>query len=809
MKSHTRVAIIGGGSLGVNLAYQLTDQGWTDVVLIEKGELTSGSTWHAAGLCPNFNGNMTVSQIQDYSIKFYRDTLPTLTGDPTPFHGTGSLRIGFSEVEEQWFRHLESRARNLGIAFNFVSKEEAKALNPLMDFSKARIIVSNPDDGHVDPTSVVMPIATLAKKNGAEINRNTQVLDINQLPSGEWEVVTDKGTVIAEHVVNAAGCFSPEVGRMVGAHVPIINLEHQYLITEAHDAVKGLDKELPVCRDSFSMSYIRQEGNGFLVGPYETHGSKPWALEGMDWSFDRGLFPGDLERIMPFLENQMELTPDFAEAGVHTVINGAITHTPDDNPLVGPQAGLRNFWNLCGASIGIAQGAGLGHYMAQWMINGQTDINMAPLDSRRFGEWADKNYCITKAIESYEMMYDEVAPNDNRYHGRLKRVSPLHAQLAAKGAVFADVHGYERPMFFGKGDVRTETPTWGHSEAFPLVKEECLAVMNDAGVIDITASAKYEVVGPDAAAFLDKLSSNKLPTKDGRLGLTLFHAPNGGIMCEFSITRISEERFYLISAIGSQFKDLHWMQQHADGFDVEIHDLTDSWGGMLLTGPKSREILQALTDDDLSHKAFPWLSAQNIKVDSANVLAIRVSFVGELGYELHMPTYQMLSIYESLFRVGAGHGLRDFGGYGMGSMRLEKAYRAYGHEFTEEMSALEADMGRFVDLSRDFIGAENLRARLEDKANWKLNLAYMVFDDDLPAECFGNEAVYHGDELVGLITSGGYGHRVGKSLALAYLYRGELVAEGTELTVVTALGERKAHVEMDAVYDPGNEKLRS
>lgn len=809
MKSHARVVIIGGGSLGANLAYQLTDQGWTDIALIEKGELTSGSTWHAAGLCPNFNGNMTVSQIQDYSIKFYRDILPTLTGDPTPFHSTGSLRIGFTEVEEQWFKHLESRARNLGIAFNFVSKEEAKALNPLMDFSKARIIVSTPDDGHVDPTSVVMPIAALAKKNGAEINRNTQVLKINLLPSGEWEVVTDKGTIVAEHVVNAAGCFSPEVGRMVGAYVPIVNLEHQYLITEAHDAVKNLGFELPVCRDSYSSSYIRQEGNGFLVGPYETHGSKPWALEGMDWSFDRGLFPGDLERIMPFLERQMELTPDFAEAGVHTVINGAITHTPDDNPLVGPQAGLRNFWNLCGASIGIAQGAGLGKYMAQWMINGQTEINMAPLDSRRFGEWADKNYCVTKAIESYEAMYRESAPNDNRHYGRLMRVSPLHAELAAKGAVFAAVHGYERPMFFAKGDVRAETPTWGHSEAFPLVKEECLAVMNNAGVIDITASAKFDIVGPDATAFLDQLSSNKLPAKDGRLGLTLFHAPNGGIMCEFSVTRINENHYYLISAIGSQYKDLQWLQNHSDGFDVEIRDLTDAWGGVLLTGPKSREILQALTEDDLSNKVFPWLSAQTLKIDSANVLAIRVSYVGELGYELHMPTYQLLSIYESLFRVGAEHGLRDFGGYGMGSMRLEKAYRAYGHEFTEEMSALEADMGRFVDLSRDFIGAENLRERAADKENWKLNLAYLVFDDEVPAECFGNEAVYHGDELVGLITSGGYGHRVGKSLALAYLYRGELVAEGTPLTVVTALGERKAHVEIDAVYDVKNERLRA
>ncbi|MEZ5534799.1 MAG: FAD-dependent oxidoreductase [Thiolinea sp.] len=808
MKSHTKVAIIGGGSLGVNLAYQLSTMGWTDIALIEKGELTSGSTWHAAGLCSNFIGNHTVAAIQDYSIRFYRDELPKLTGEPTPFHTTGSLRLGFSEVEEQWFRNLDSRMRNIGCEFHIVSREEAKQLNPLMDFSKARIIVSTPNDGHVDPTSVVMPIANLAKQNGVEINRNTRVLEINQLASGEWAVVTDQGTIHAEHVVNAAGCFSPEVGAMVGVKVPLVNLEHQYLITEPHQAIRALDRELPVCRDSWSSSYIRQEGQGFLVGPYETHGSKPWALQGMDWDFDRGLFPGDLERIMPFLERQMELTPAFAETGVKTVINGAITHTPDDNALVGPQAGLRNFWNLCGSSIGIAQGAGLGHYLAQWMTQGQTEINMAPLDSRRFGGWVDKKYCVTKAIESYEIMYQPVAPNDNRPYARMMRTSPLHAALAAKGAVFNVVAGYERPMFFGQGEVRGETPTWGHSESFPLVKEECLAVMNHAGVIDLSMSAKYEVTGADATTFLDQLSCNKLPASDGRLGLTLFHAPNGGIMCEFSITRINAEHYYLVSAIGSEIKDLDWMQKHAAGFDVEIHNITDDWGAMLLTGPKSRDILQALTQDDISNAAFPWLTAQTIKVDSADVRVIRVSYVGELGYELHMPAYQLLSIYESLFRVGAEHGLRDFGGYAMGSMRMEKAYRAYGHEFTEEMSALEAGMERFVDLSRDFIGAGSLRERAANKADWTLNLAYLVFDDDVPCEVFGNEAVYQGEELVGIITGGAFGHRVGKSLAFAYLYRPELVEQGRKYTVLTSLGERRVRVAGDGVYDPDNRKLR-
>ena len=809
MKSHARVVIIGGGSLGVNLMYSLTKEGWTDIALIEKGELTSGSTWHAAGLCSNFIGNMTIAKLHEESIRLYNEELPEKTGLPSSFHKTGSLRVGFTKLEEDWFRNLESRAKNIGCEFNFVSKAEAQEMNPFMNFDNARIIVSTPNDGHVDPTSVVMPLAQLSKAAGAEINRFTQVTGINKLPSGEWEVVTNKGTITAEHVVNAGGCFAPEVGAMVGVHVPLVNLEHQYLITDDHPELAKLDFELPVCRDSYTDSYIRQEGKGLLIGPYETYGSKPWALDGMDWSFDRELFAGDLERLMPFLERCTDVMPIFADVGVKTVINGPITHTPDDNMLVGPQAGLKNFWNLHGASIGIAQGGGIGKYMAQWMVHGQTEINMAPLDSRRFGPWADKNYCITKAIESYETMYVAPGANENRPHGRPLRTSPLYAAFADKGAVHGLVQGYEKPLWFKTPEVPTETMSWARNESHDAVALECKRTMESAGVCDISGAAKYEVTGKDATAFLDHISCNKLPAKDGRLSLTLFHGENGGIMCEFSITRISSEHFYLISAIGSEHKDLHYMQGHADGFDVEIKNVTEDIGALLITGPKSREILQFMTEDDLSHKAFPWLTAQAVQLDSATVRAIRVSYVGELGYELHMPVYQLMSIYESIVRVSKENDidLAHFGGLSMNSMRMEKAYRAYGHEFTEEMSAVEADMDRFLDTSRDFIGAENIRER---QANGKsMKLAYLAFDDDVECEVFGNEAVYQGDKLVGLTTGGAYGHRVGYSLAFAYVDKDMTIEQGDEFTVLTSLGVRKAHAEMDAVYDAKNEKLRA
>jgi len=746
---------------------------------------------------------MTVAKIHDYTIKLYDEILPAETGDASVFHKTGSLRIGYTKLEEEWFRHLASRAKNVACEFDIISKDEARKLNPFMNFDNARIIVSTPNDGHVDPSSVAMPLSQLARASGATISRFNRVKEINLQSNGEWEVVTEKGTVIAEHVVNAAGCFACEVGEMVGVTLPIVNLEHQYLVTENHPALEELDFELPVSRDSYCSAYLRQEGNGLIIGPYETWGAKPWALAGMDWSFDRGLFQPDLERLMPFLDRCMERMPIFGEVGIKTVINGPITHTPDDNVLVGPQAGLRNFWNLCGSSIGIAQG-GIGKYLAQWMVHGQTELNMASLDSRRFGDWADRNYCITKAIESYEVMYTEVGVNENRAHGRLKRTSPLYALLADKGAVHTVVQGYEKPLWFKTDDVQSDPPTWERSNTHPAVASECLAVRDFAGVIDISGSAKFEISGSDAAVFLDSLSSNKLPARDGRVGLTLFHGPNGGIMTEQSITRLNENLFYLVGPIASEYRDLHWMQMHADGFDVKINNRTDELGGLLLTGPKSREILQQLTIEDLSNTAFPWLSCKTMTLDSAAVRVMRLSYAGELGYELHMPVYQLLSIYQSLFRVGEALGLSDFGGYAFNSLRMEKMYRAWGSEFTEEISGVEAGMDRFIDTSRDFIGSKNIQQRYSDGV--EIQLAYLVFDDNINCECHGNEAVYQGDDLVGLATGGAFGHRVGKSLAFAYI-KPELVVQNVELQVLTAAGLRRCHIEMDAVYDPANDKL--
>ena len=386
------------------------------------------------------------------------------------------------------------------------------------------------------------------------------------------------------------------------------------------------------------------------------------------------------------------------------------------------------------------------------------------------------------------------------------RTSPLYARLLEKGCIHGAVQGYEKALWFKTDTAQRESLTWAHSEAHDVVGEECHAVRDAAGIIDLSGSAKYEVTGKDAFAFLDHLSCNKLPGKNGRIGLSLFHLPNGGIMSEMSITRLAEDHFYLVSAIGSEHKDLHWMQQNADGYEVDIKNVTDDISSTLVTGPNSREILQLMTEEDLSNSAFPWLHAREIKIDSAMVRVIRVSYAGELGYELHMPYYQLLSIYDSICRVGENYGLRDFGGYAFNSMRMEKMYRAYGGEFTEEISGIEAGMKRFIDTSRDFIGCEDIKKRQSEGG--VIQLAYLLFDDDIACECYGNEAVYHNGELIGLTTSGAFGHRIGRSLAFAYL-KPEVITLGLEVTIDTSVGTRAAHVEMDAAYDPENAKLRS
>jgi len=805
LPSHARVVIVGGGVLGVGLLYHLTKEGWTDVLLCEKGELTSGSTWHAAGLVPHFNGSLNVARLHVYGSQIYQ-RLEAETGQATGWHGCGAIRLAVDAGQADWYRYVQGLLAYVGAECHLIGPDEIRRLHPLLDPEGVVLAAYTPGDGHTDPSGVTHAMAIGARQAGAAIHRHTRVVAIARRPGGEWAVETEQGTVVAEHVVNAGGCFAPQVGAMVGLAVPVVNMVHQYLVTEPLPAVEALDREPPVVRDPRASCYSRQEGAGLLVGPYEMDGAQPWALGGLDWSFDRALLPPALDRLGPWLELAARRIPALAGAGIRRVVSGLIPHTPDANPLLGPAAGLRNFWLCCGSGIGIAQGAGAGKHLAQWMVHGQAEISMREFDPRRFGDWAAGEYGLRRSIDEYEQMYQVRYPGEFREAGRPVKTTPIHARLAARGAVFAEVFGWERPKWF---DARGEGERYSfrRTNAFEAVAEECRAVRERVGLLDLTSFAKLEVTGPDAAVFLDRLCARRVPARDGRVVLTYMLTEQGGVECELTVTRLGPDRFYLLSAAVAALHDRDWLAQHvAPGEAVSVTDVTAAYGVLVLAGPRSRDVLGRLTGAPLDSARFPWMSAREIPVAGVPTRALHVSYVGELGWELHHPVGAMPALHAALVEAGAEHGLADFGTYAVNALRMEKAFRAWGAELTTEVTLLEADMERFVHFDKGpFIGREALLAARRAGPRWRL--VYLGVDA-ADADPIGNEPVYDGERLVGITTGGAYGHAVKRSLAFAYV-EPRSAAPGRGLQVAL-LGERRpARVLAEPAYDPGHQRMRA
>ena len=789
--------------MGVGLLYHLTKEGWSDVVLLDKGELTSGSTWHAAGLIPHFIGSLNMAKVHLYTSRLYQ-SLEAEVGQTTGWHGCGSIRLATSQDEVDWFHYVQGVLRCAGAECHLIGPSEISELHPLLNTEGVMLGAYTPGDGHTDPASSTMAMAAGARQGGADIYVRNRVVDIKLRASGEWDVVTEQGTIVAEHVVNAAGGFAPQIGAMVGIQVPIVNMVHQYLVTEDLDEVKTLDREIPVVRDPRASCYHRQERQGLVVGPYETQGAQPWALDGIDWSFDAELLPPDIERLIPWLESTGHRLPVFENAGIKRVVSGPITHTPDGSFLIGPAPGLANFWMCCGAGIGITQGPGAGKYLAQWMTHGQTEINVREMEARRFGSWSIGEYGVAKAVDEYHQMYQVHYPGEYREAGRPIRTTPIYEELASRGAVFAETFGWERPKWFAPPGVEEH---YGHRRmnCFDTVGEECRAVRERVGVIDLSAFSKFDVSGADAAEFLDRVLANRVP-RNGRV--TLAHALTelGGIESEFTVTRFDARRFYLLSAAVARIHDYDWLVQHQRTEEqVDITDVTEDYGTLLVTGPRSRELLSELTDADLSSAAFPWLSGREIDVAGVPVRALRVSYVGELGWELHHSMSNMNTIYDALMSSGEAFGVADFGLYAMDALRMEKAYRAWGLELTTELTLIEAGMDRFVDFDSPFIGKEAVSER--SRNNTESQLVYLSVDA-VDADAHGNEPVYAGDRLIGLTTSGGYGHAVGQSIAFAFV-EPEFATPNTDLEI-SILGHRcAAQVVADPLYDPRNERLRA
>ncbi|MBM36413.1 MAG: aminomethyltransferase [Acidimicrobiaceae bacterium] len=803
MKDDVQVAIVGGGAMGVGLLYHLAHEGWTDTVLLEKGELTSGSTWHAAGLVPHFIGSLNMAKVHAEAPLLY-DRLEQETGLSAGWHPTGAIRLALTDNEVDWFRYVQGMLDLVGVESHLISPTEILEHQPLLDVEDVKLGFWTPHDGWSDPSGSTNAMARGARQLGAEIERHTLVTDMRQLPDGRWEITTNKGQLVAEHVVNAAGCYAPQLGGMVGYDVPIVSVIHQYLVTEAIPEVAALDFDLPVVRDPRASCYYRREIDGLIIGPYERAGAKTYGVDGIDWDLHFYLTPPDHDVLMPWLELAAQRIPVFANAGIRTTVSGPITHTPDSGYLMGPAPGLKNYWVCAGASIGVTQGPGAGKYLAQWMVHGQTEINVAEMDPRRFGPhtYPKGPYAEAKAIDEFHEMYQVRPPGEQRFAGRPIKSTPVYDHFDQLGAQWMEIFGWERPQYFGD----SEQHSFRRSNALDAIGREVTGTRERAGIADLTAFSKFEVSGRQAAALLDRLSANKLPTRDGGLRLTHMLTSQGGIECEMTITRLGPERFYLNSSIMGQLHDHDWLTQHIfDNEDVVVQDLTDELAILAVSGPLSREIIQPLTDADLSNQRFPWLTAQEIEVAGVPCIALRVSYVGELGWELHHPIGSMLQLYEALVESGTPKGMVHYGSYAMNEMRIEKAYKAWGSELTTEITPIEARLERFVDQSKDFIGKEVVEGRTREELS--MVLVYCQVDTD-DTECRGNEPVYLNDALVGITTSGTWSHSTNKSLAFAYVHPD--LEEPGSVFEVQLMGQRRHATVLDSpAVDPLNRKLKA
>lgn len=800
MKSHTRVAVIGGGVVGCSVLYHLTKLGWTDVVLIERKELTAGSSWHAAGGFHALNSDPGVARLQSYTIALYKE-IEHLSGQDVGMHMTGGLNIAATQARWDFLKSDFARHRVLGLHTELLGPAEIKELCPLIDVNDVYGAIFDAHEGHVDPSGATHAYAKAARLNGAEIYRHTRVMDLKPTGRGSWRVITDQGEIEAEHVVNAAGLWAREMGEMVGAKLPLIPMEHHYLVTEDIPEIAELKKELPLILDLDAEIYMRQERQGMLVGVYEKD-AIPWAVGGTPWDYgETELLPPQLDRLTDALVKGYERFPAVAEAGIRRIVNGPFTFTPDGNPLVGPVPGIPNYWSACGVMAGFAQGGGVGLSLAQWIINGETDGDIYAMDVARFGDYASPTYVIDKAREFYAKRFLLAYPNEYWPAGRVAKTDALYDTLKAKNAVFGVSYGLEIPLYFApEGEEAIETPTLLRSNAFEAVAREVEAVRTGVGVFDSSSFAKYEVSGPGAAAALDRLIANKLPSP-GRIRLAPLLSESGRLMGDLTLMRLAEDRFFLFGSGYLQNWHGRWFAEHLAGDDVTVSNKTDAIQGVILMGPRSRELLARLTAADVTKTAFPFMAVREFDVGLAPALVARLSLSGELGFEIYVAANQLRSLYARIEEAGRDLGLVDFGLHALNSMRLEKGFGIWSREFSRDYGADEAGLGRFVDYDKaQFLGKD---AALRERDNRSARTLVTLAVDTAGCDAAGYEPIWSGDKMVGFVTSGGYGHRVGSSVAMGYVDR-EIAASGAAIEV-TVLGERRpARVALEPLYDPAN-----
>ena len=812
MKTHARVVVIGGGVVGVSTLYHLTKKGWSDVVLLERTELTAGSTWHAAGLLPLFNMSYAVGQIHKYSVDLYK-RLQAETGQDVSFHVTGNLRLAANRERMDEYLKYCGTANTIGVPFEMITPSEVKDLWPLIDTDGLVGALYHPDDGHIAPVDVTNAMAAGARNNGATIYRQTEVQAIEQQRNGEWLIKTNKGDITAEHVVSCTGNYARQTLSMVGLDIPVIPVEHQYIVTdevpELVERKKAGLPEMAVLRESDASYYLREERQGYILGPYEK-GAPACFVDGVPETFGQDLFPGDLERLMPHVEACMKRVPSFENAGIKDIVNGPIAYTPDGSPMIGPAWGLKNFWLNEGHSFGVTAAGGSGWQLAEWITEGEPGIDMMDVDPRRFGAYATKPYTKLKNEECYEHVFVVHYPDEERPAGRPLKQSPCHDRLAARGAVFGQRYGWERPNWFApEGVERKDQWSFRRSNYFEHVGNEAKNLRANAGLIDISSFSKFLVTGPGAQDYLNKIVCRKLPIASGRIHLS--HALNkrGGIRSEFTIMKDGPNAYYLVSSGAAERFDYDYLYKNlpSDG-SVRLDNVTTQHGVLVLAGPNARKILSKITDADLSNDAFKWLTGQHITVGLAPCRALRVNFVGDLGWELHHPIEYQNHIFDALVQAGEEYGLGMCGMRAMDSLRMEKNYRMWAQDLTREYTMFEAGLDRFVHLDKgDFIGRDALIAQKGQGAQQQF-VALEVFGIK-DADAIGNEPILTANgEVIGRVTAGAYGHWTKKALAQGYV-KIEHADIGSAVKVKILGEDYDAKIIPESAYDPENKSLRA
>ena len=830
MKTQVKALVVGGGAVGTSIAYHLAKAGWDDVMLLERDELTSGSTWHAAGLLPLFNMSFATTHIHQYSVDFYKE-LEAETGLNAGFAVVGNLRMAQTKERMDEYMVYASTAETCGVPYEFLTPDEIKARWPLINTETLEGAIYHETDGYINPADVTMAMAKGARQRGVEIVRRLQA-DAFEWTGTHWEVtcskMIEKGgnlvpsdeqvVITAEHVVTASGNHAQRTAKMLGIKMPAIPVEHQFIVTDVDPALQAWraegNPEHPVIRDADAQSYVREERGGWILGVYEKNA--PAVFEhGVPDSFRADLFPLDLERIEDQYMAMIHRMPSCEESGLKDDFNGPICYTPDGNPLVGPAPGLRNMWLAEGFSFGITAAGGTGYYLAQMMVDGEAEIDMASLDPKRYGSWMTTEFAARKNEECYDHVYVLHHPDEERPACRPLRTAPAYDRQKARGAQFGFVNGWERPNYYGPlnaadnfdhdGRSFRRGAWWEHAVA------EAKAIREGVGLIDATAFTKHVVKGPGATAFLDWFTCNKLP-KVGRINLTYALTAAGTTRTEYTIVRNGENDYYLVSAGAWTAYDADFLRKAAEdkmeefGY-IEIQDVTTQWGVFAIAGPKSRDVLNAVINDAnpetaLTNKRFPWLSARQIELGMCPVNAIRVAYTGELGWELHHPMEMQNYLFDLLEKAGEPHGMKLVGARAQNWLRQEKSYRAFGNELGRDATPAEADLPRFIDLSKEFNGKAEMEA-----TGVRSKCVTLLIDGPSDADPWGREALYDGDTKIGRLTSGGYSVHFGKSIGMGYVSP-ELAVVGQKLKVKMLNQLWDAEIVEDSPYDPKNTTIR-